>query len=78
MTGSTQFNATIDSLVRKGFTVARLTPAQDGEGPVCYMTWKRKSRTLLAQVEQVSDHDILVNGETLSEFIDWFEDAKAN
>ena len=78
MTGSTQFNATIDKLSRLGFVVNRITPgdAEIGEGPTAYMTRVKGSQRLQAQVDEVSPHDILVNGETLSEFEDWFAAVK--
>lgn len=72
MTGSTQFNATIDAIVRKGFSVTRMDEGDEeiGEGPTCYMSKRTRTGLSLAMVEQVSAHDILVNGETLSEFLD--------
>lgn len=72
MTGSTQFNATIDALVRKGFEVERITPAREetGDGNTAYLNRRHSMGMTVAMVEEISPHDIMVNGETLSVYLD--------
>lgn len=76
MTGSTQFNATIDALTRKGFQVERITEAKEetGDGNTAYMNRRHSRGMNVAVIEEVSPHDILVNGDTLSVYLDGIED----
>lgn len=70
------FEETVARVEKLGFHVVKETPANEWDGRVAYMKREKGSQTLLAQVEEISAHDVLINGEDFPAFEDWFKLVK--